>query len=204
MFELIFGIIWTAITALITFGFYGTAGDVTVNGNLVSHEEFSAMLWPKLFLGIFWVVGIFILFRGIRKIIRDTSTNIKGEECFGKVCNIYNSGTYVNNRPELKADILVYIPSIQETKILSEVIGFNMYKYRIGSCLKLKYYNDDINLEGIVDEFELPSDAKYQFEKSQLCDLNTKNTIVVDGIEYVRKDSIIWQYIHKKEEVKLC
>ena len=139
MFELIFGIIWTIITAFITFAFYGTTGDVTVNGSLVSHEEFSAMLWPKLFFGIFWLVGFFMLFRGLRKIIRDTSTNIKGEECFGKVCDIYNSGSYVNGRPELKADILVYIDSIQETKIVSEIIGFNMYKYRIGSYVKLKY-----------------------------------------------------------------
>ena len=54
MFELIFGIIWTIITAFITFAFYGTTGDVTVNGSLVSHEEFSAMLWPKLFFGMFW------------------------------------------------------------------------------------------------------------------------------------------------------
>ena len=191
MFELIFGIMWTTITALITFGFYGTTGDVTVNGNLVSHDEFSAMLLPKIFFGIFWVVGIFMLFKGIRKILRDTSTNLKGEECFGKVCNIYNSGAYVNGRPELKADILVYIPSIQETKIVSEIIGFDMYKYRIGSYVKLKYYNGDINFKGIVDVYELPSDAKYQFEKTQpFFDLNEKNTIVVDGIEYVRKDSI--------------
>ena len=191
MFELIFGIMWTAITALITFFFYGTTGDISVNGNWGSHEEFSSMLWPKIFFGIFWAVGIFMLVKGIRKIIRDTSTNLKGEECFGKVCNIYNSGSYVNGKPELKADILVYINSIQETKMLSEVIGFDMYKYRIGSYVKLKYYNDDINLEGIIDVSELPSDAKYQFEKSQtFSDSNSKDTIIVDGIEYVRKDSI--------------
>ncbi len=190
MFELIFGIIWIAITALLTFGFYGTTGDVSVNGNLVSHEEFSAMLFPKIFFGIFWAVGIFMLFKGIIKIIRDTSTSVKGEECFGKICNIYNSGAYINGRPELKADILVYISSTQETQIVSETIGFNMYKYRTGSYVKLKYYNGDINVEGIIDEFELPADAKYKFEKSQLFDSNAKDTIIVDGIEYVRKDSI--------------
>ena len=48
------------------------------------------MLWPKIFFGIFWAIGLFLLFKGIRKIIRDTSINIKGEECFGKVCNIYD------------------------------------------------------------------------------------------------------------------
>lgn len=191
MFELIFGIVWTAITAFITFGLYGFPGDVSTNTNIVSQEEFSSALLPKFFLGMFWAVGIFILFRGIIKIIKDISTNIKGEECFGKVYNIYNSGTYVNGRPELKADILVYIQSLQDTMIVSEIIGFNIGKYRIGSYVKLKYYNGDINFERIIDEYELPLDAKYQFEKSQLFDSNENDTIIVNGIEYVKKDSIL-------------
>ena len=190
MFELIFGIFWTIITAFVTFVFYGTGSEVTVNGVLVSHEEFVTMLWPKLFLLLFWVVGLFILAVGLKKIIRNTATHINGEECFGKICNIYNSGTYVNGNPELKADILVYIPSTQETKIISEVVGFNREQYMIGSYVLLKYYNGDINVIGNADELIIPSDSKCELEKAQPLAMNKRDTIIVNGVEYVRKDSI--------------
>lgn len=190
MFELIFGIFWTALTAILTFGFYGTGSEVTVNGVLVSHEEFSAMLAPKLFFLLFWAIGLTMLAIGLKKIIRNTATNINGEDCFGKVCNIYNSGTYVNGNPEFKADIVVYISSIQETKIISEVVGFNRNQYPIGSYVLLKYYNGDINVIGKADELIIPSYSKYELEKAQPTEMNIEDTIIVDGVEYVRKDSI--------------
>lgn len=191
MFELFFGMFWTAITAFITWGFYGTTGDVSVNGTLVSHEEFSAMLMPKIFIGIFWVIGIFMLFKGIIKIIKDTSTNMNGEECFGRICDIYPSGARVNGRPEFKADFLVYIPSTQETTVISEKIGFNRYKYSKGYYVRLKYYNGDINIEEIIDdEYRIPSDAKHELDKSDFFEADSKETIIVDGIEYIRKDLV--------------
>ena len=190
MFELFFGLMWTAITAIVTFGFYGTTGDVYVNGVPVSHEEFSVMLWPKLFLGLFWVIGLFMIGKGLIQIIKNTLTKTKGEECYGRITNVYNSGAYVNDRPELKADFLVYMPSTQSTQMLSEKIGFNRYKYPIGSYVRLKHYNGDINIEGIIDEYELPSDARHQFEEVPIADSIGEDTIVIDGVEYVRKDSI--------------
>lgn len=197
MFEVVFGIIWTIFTAFFTWGFYGTNGNVTVNGHLVSHEEFSDMLWPKIFISIFWIAGLFILLRGLKKVIRNVSTDAKGEVCFGKICDVYNSGTYVNGRPELKADVLVYIPSIQETKIISEIIGFDRYKYRNGPYVRLKYYNGDINFEEVIDSTDLPLDAQNELVKSQSYNTNLKDTIVVDGIEYVRKDSIEFSGIRR-------
>ena len=190
MFELIFGTFWTLFMVFSTYAFYGTNGDVYVNGTPVSHEEFSAMLGPKLLFGLFWAVGLFMMGKGLIKVIKNILTNQRGEECFGRVDSIYNSGAYVKNRPELKADFLVYIPSTQETKVVSEIIGFNRYNYEIGSYVKLKYYEGDINIEGVIEEFELPSDAKYQFDESPLFDSLDQNTIVINGVEYVRKDSI--------------
>ncbi len=70
MVEIIFGVLWLLITATCTWGFYGTAGDVEVNGILVSHEEFVTMLWPKLFIGIFWVIGIAFIVTGIVNLSR--------------------------------------------------------------------------------------------------------------------------------------
>lgn len=82
------------------------------------------------------------------------------------------------------------LPSTQETKTMSEVIGFDRYKYRNESYVQLKYYNGDINVEGIIDSEALPLDVKNEFIKIQPYNENLKTTIVIDGIEYVRKDSI--------------
>lgn len=193
MSELIFGVIWTIFIAFFTLGAYGTNGNVTVNGNLVSHDEFSSMLFPKIIIGLFWVIGFWLIFQGLKKIIKDSTTNKNGEICFGKICNIYHSGTYVNGYPELKADILVFIPSTQETKTISEIIGFDINKYQIDSYVRLKYYNGDVNIEDVVDSSILPLNAQDILVSSR----NTENynmalndTIVIDGVEYVRKDSI--------------
>lgn len=70
MIEIIFGVLWTMITAVCTFGFYGTNSDVFVNGIQVSHEEFVEMLWPKVFIGIFWTIGITFIIIGIVNIIK--------------------------------------------------------------------------------------------------------------------------------------
>lgn len=74
MVEIIFGTLWTIITALCTWGFYGSNGDVEVNGVIVSHEEFITLLWPKLFIGIFWAIGIVFIIIGIMNMIRYFST----------------------------------------------------------------------------------------------------------------------------------
>ena len=91
MVELILGIIWTSIVGVVVkFGFYGTQ-HVTINNKIYSHEEVSAMLGPKIFFGIFFAIGFFLIFKGIITIVRENYRNINGEDCFGKVCNVYNS-----------------------------------------------------------------------------------------------------------------
>ena len=191
MFELFFGIIWNALMVFFTWGFYhSNMGTITVNGEIVSQEEFSGMLMPKLFIGLFWAIGLFIMFRGIKKIIRDSSTSIKGEICFGRICDIYNSGATVNGRPELKADVIVYVPSAQKTRMISEIIGFDRNKYRYGDYVQLKYYNGDINFEGNIEESILPFYIQEELSKSlPESNFNSKDTIKIDGVEYVRKDS---------------
>lgn len=190
MFDIFFCLLWLMITAFCTWVFYGMGGDITVNGTPVSQEEFSGMLMPKIVIGIFWLIGLFLLFKGIKKCIKNASTNVNGELCYGKICSVYESGAYVNERPELKADFLVYIPSTLETKTISEIIGFDYYKYTEGTYVELKYYNGDINIEAVIDSSILPLDAKNALVDSSISSKNPARTIIVDGVEYVRKDSI--------------
>jgi hypothetical protein len=94
--ELIFGAIWTSFTALCTWMFYGfDGGTIYVNGEAVSHEEFATMLAPKLFMGIFWIVGITFIVVGvvksIKKILKLSYENNKLEEDYSN---------YNNNEPD--------------------------------------------------------------------------------------------------------
>lgn len=87
---IIFGTLWLLITAVCTWGFYGTNGDVFVNGVQMSHEEFVIMLWPKIFIGIFWVIGIVFIIVGIVTIIRYYSSVLDRKENYEKNRKIEN------------------------------------------------------------------------------------------------------------------
>lgn len=195
MFEIIFGVFWTTITAVCTFGFYsGVSGTITVNGQIVSQEEFNAMLFPKIFMGLFWVIGIFMIITGFKKIIRNYKTNAYGEDCFGRILNIFKSGTYVNNIPELKATIAVYIESLGIIEQIDEVIGLaTKVDYHIGDYIEGKYYNGDVNVVSPIPENAIPGHIQYKL-KELIPNVEDSNTIVIDGVTYVRKDSIDQNY----------
>ena len=191
MFEILFGLIWTSITAILTFVFYsGTSGEIYVNDELVSQAEFNEMLWPKLFFGIFWAIGLFMIYWGLKRIIKDKKTNAFGEICYGKITDIFESGTYINEVPELKAQIVLYIPSINDIKIVSEVIGLygSVYNYEIGKCVEVKYYNGDINFEKVLDIQDLPYEAQEILNefKTEM----PKEKVMYNGVEYIRKDLV--------------
>ena len=188
MFEIFFGLIWTMITAFVTFGFYaGTAATIRVNGELVSQAEFNGMLFPKIFLGIFWVIGITMIVIGIKKIIKNSNTEKFGEVCYGRIISISKTGAYVNGVPQLKALITVYIESNGEVTEVEEVIGLaTNRKYNVGDYVEGKYYNGDINISSYVPETMIPSYIQSRFKDL----VKTEDTITIDGVEYVRKDSI--------------
>lgn len=190
MFEIIFGIIWLLITGMVTLGFYsGTASTITVNGQLVSQEEFNAMLGPKLFMGIFWAVGIIMIIIGLRKIIKNAQTDKFGEICYGRIIDIRRSGAYVNNVPELKAIVTVYIESLGTTEDVEEVIGLaTKRKYQVGDYIEGKYYNGDINIDSYVPENVIPLHIQEKLKDLRIS--ANEDEIMVDGVKYVRKDSI--------------
>lgn len=190
MFYIYFGSLWTLITAFVTYGFYGNlGGTIRVNGAVVSQAEFSAMLGPKIFIGIFWFIGISVLIKGIITVKKDSDTENKGELAYGRITRVYKSGTYINNRPEYKIDAKVFIPSTFETTMLSEVIGFNRSLYPVGTYVEVKYYNNDINIVRMIDLEEMPSHIADRLYK-ETASIDDQNTIIIDGVEYVRKDSL--------------
>lgn len=94
----------------------------------------------------FLLIGITILGIGIYKIIKDLIVSINGEECYGRILSINETGTIIDGDPVLMAEILVYIPSLNETKIIMEDIGTDSTLYSIDDAVKVKYYKDDITI----------------------------------------------------------
>lgn len=162
-FILVFGIIWTAITAFITIMMLVTSGMIqgVLSTNPDVPNEINFMIVPMLlFMSIFWIIGIAFLVIGIKKYKTDKNTEEYGEECFAKIRSVYFSGTVVNNRREYKADFLVYIPSERRVKKISETIGFDPMDYPENGYVKVKYYQDDINIKETLSVDFVPKNIK--------------------------------------------
>ena len=114
-------------------------------------------LWPgAIFAALFSIIGWVFLGIGMRKFKRNRATEKHGILTYGIILSIRNSGCYVNDQPELKADVLIEKEGI--CAVLSETIGLDPYKYREGQFLRCKYFNDDINILGAIDSQNIPRD----------------------------------------------
>lgn len=187
MFKLFFGAIWLSFISVFTRIMYSDTGTVTVNGEIVSHEEFHAMLWPKIFIGIFWLVGILFFVSGLLEILKNYKTDKYGEPCYGRILNIYNSGTYINDVPELKANICVYLESTGTLEFVDEILGVaTKVPYSKGDYIEGKFYKGDINITSEISQSNIPSHIVSELSGLLKNDY-TEDTIIIDGVEYVKK-----------------
>lgn len=177
MFELGFGIFWSLMTLIMTIAFARSAEEM----------QFSLII----FLGLFWLVGISLLVKGLKKIITDNKTEKLGEECYGQIKNIYPNGCYVNNAPEFNADFLIYIQSKNSMERITEKIGFDPNKYQVNSFIKGKYYNGDINIKEVVDYNLIPLNIRPNFDHLISAETNVSGAdiITVNGVRYKRIDN---------------
>lgn len=176
MINLIIGTIWTIFALLI--------------GYITFTKETSVPVEIIVFLA-FLVFGIFLLIKGIKKLIQNQKTEKLGEECYAMVDSIYPTGTRVNNAPEYKANFLVYIPSQNKVEKISEVIGFNPLKYPIQSFVKGKFYENDINIKETVEYNNLPLNIRQKFDYYRRDNsIDTDNNILsediitINGVKY--------------------
>ena len=198
MFELVFGAIWTGISVLVAIIMYSGTGEITVNGVPVSHDEFAQMLWPKLFIGLFIVIGVVFLIAGIRKLLKDATTTVKGEESYGIITRVACSNTYVNGQPIMDGFISVVVDgTIQEFK---ESLGLNYKKGGLGDCVRVKYYNGDVNIIETVLFEDIPYHMQDMLRSchensgisSQAQHIDTHEPVgdyvVINGVQYKKQD----------------
>ena len=197
MFELMFGGIWTTITAILTFVFYGgfgSGGTITVNGEVVSQAQFNAMLWPKLFFGIFWIIGLAFLIKGLKKLFANMATNFVGKETYGYVVDIINSNGYVNGNPVYNVKIAILQKNRQFEEYI-ETSGLDYDKYPIGTYVKVKHHKNDINILGDAREYDVPLELKNYVEERYIIERQRENeakgedVIYIDGVRYVKAAS---------------
>ena len=97
----------------------------------------------------FWVTGVYFFYKGAMK---NENTETFGEICYGRVVKNVSD----NNFTEHDSYMYVYIPSLFKLRLLRECIGKDYIKYPPGIYVKLKYYNNDINIEEIVTKEQVP------------------------------------------------
>lgn len=173
MFLLIFGIVWTLFSSLFLII------------PILAGEGFDLfIIIPLLFIAI----GIVMIVISSKKIIRDKKTDKYGEIGYGIIQSVYNSGTYINGEPELKADVLVYLESQNRVETISEIIGMGRPKYQINAVVKLKYYNGDINFIEEVTNYDYLSENIRIFIDNNKTNVDNNDIIEINGAKYKRID----------------
>ena len=148
MFELLFGLIWTSFVTPIFIMC------LVIPGAERGGADMDLSLF--MFFVIFEIAGLWMLFSGLKKIIRNKKTNKYGKKCYGIVVDIVESGTYVNDKPEYLAVIDLLNPETHQIEMIEEVIGFNDELYEINSYVLCKYYDGDINIVKSIPDNEVP------------------------------------------------
>jgi hypothetical protein len=148
MVELVIGFVFILVGAFVTFICMGI-GEV----------------FPTLIGIVFVVAGLFVFIKGVKKKIKDNKTEKFGEECFGIVKETKNNGTEVNGVSYQDAYIYTFIPSLNTVKLMKENIGGKYQDYVPGKYVKLKYYEDDINIIGFVSKEVIPQNQLAEFDK---------------------------------------
>jgi len=185
MFDLIFGLFWESITLIFT---------LIIVLDLKSSND-PANILILLSIIVFNGFGIYLLVKGLKKILDNKNTNKLGEECYGYIIEIAPNGNYINGYPQLNAKTVVYIKSEGNVKEIAEYSGTETSKYNIGEYVKVKYYNGDINFIERADENSIPNYIKDKI----YCKIDThpqpivyyesEDIVQVDGVRYKRIDS---------------
>lgn len=191
MFELIFGIVWIIISSSVFIPFLIVEESMPKEVNVFSTMNPMLIIMAILFYGI----GIFLVVKGAKKLIKDKKTEKNGEECYGIVESTNTTGAYVNGRPEYEALVQIYISSQNKTERITEKIGFDYNKYPIGSYVKVKYYNGDINIKEKVDSNYIGEPARSYLkpvstiENSEIAVKTVSaDEVEINGVKYKKVD----------------
>ncbi|MBQ4282467.1 MAG: hypothetical protein IJB96_00880 [Lachnospira sp.] len=148
MFELVFGLILTVFSATMLVIVWITSGGGAIP--------------VILFILLFVAIGLFVMWRGLKKVIANRATDKNGLPAFGLVIDVRPSGTRINDRDVLNAEVVI----VEDTGVTGryiESIGTSYNNYRVGDYVLVKYYNDDINIIAKADASNVPQEVVERF-----------------------------------------
>lgn len=163
----------------------------------------------KLFmiLAIQFVIGGFFTIKGSRPIMKNYKTAKKGKIAYGIVIDTGIKKRESDGFRYKFAEILTVIDG--ETAICSEVIGIvvnyrhlwevkrigiSLRRIKVGDYIKLKYYEDDVNIISRVPKTEIPNNiymkienelSKRQSEKEEIEKRENKYKTYINGKPYI-------------------
>lgn len=181
MFKFKFGLIWTLfVTPIFVLC-------LVVPGEQRGGVDMDPFLF--IFFVLFELIGLFLLFSGLKTVIKDRKTKKYGVPCYGIVRSIQTTGSYSNGNPEYKAFLQIVNPENFQIEEKEEIIGFNYNKFPVNSYINCKYYEGDINLESIIPENEIPGDIKNSLVPTEQPQAGPSLEVSTDG-EYVTIDGV--------------
>lgn len=183
MFRFLFGLVWTLIMTPI----------VIICIFIPAEQRNGVEMNPLILslLALFEIIGLYLMYVGLKEIIKNLKTKKLGTQCYGIIRNIQQTGATLNDRPELKATVEIINPETHQLETIEETIGFDENKYPINSYVLCKYYNKDINLEKVVAENEVPIDITYRLspvnQPTSVTDIvfsDDREYVTIDGVKY--------------------
>lgn len=193
MFNLLFGIVWTLFSTMFFVIFFASSfSNTSYNGEPGINMDMS-LIFPLLMMIVFIIIGIVLIVKGAKKVIKDSKTKKYGIPCYGIIQNLQRTGAYVNEQPEYKAILDVINPNTNMVEKIEEIVGFNYNKFPIGSFVICKYYEGDINFEHKIEPSDVPSSYKeilkpvtYKSEISynDIVFSEDREYVTIDGVKY--------------------
>ena len=160
MFNLVFGLFWTIVSAICL------ASSISV---AVSDYNDKEIIWAILLSGGFVVIGVIFVFFGIKKIVRDKRTDKYGEICYARITDVKYNGNSTNGAKYYDAYARVYVESRDEFVEAHDDIGKDPMKYPVDSYVAVRFLDGDVNFEYVVPSFDgLPMHIRDKFDNGQI------------------------------------
>lgn len=154
-----------------------------------------------LMIGIPLIIGLYLFLGGLYEIYIKKQLELYGEKVYIKVGESVLSGLILIGLIITDITHYIYSPKKEDVTILNKKVGFLklVSKYGNGKYFEALYDNN-INALYIIKplkEEELPDQVKFVFayyksaeekEKEEIEEKIKKNTIIVNGVEYVKSD----------------
>ena len=191
MILILIGLSWTGTTALATFTILGS---IIFSQGSNTAEQVIGNIACIIFLIPFWIIGISLIVAGIKGIkhmkeyVNDYTNN---PILYGKIYNMELSDNHYECT--CKLDIAIY-NSVQRTvtNTTEYLQERDKNSYRTGVYVQVRKIGERYFIEKRLLEDEVPADALIELKGIEIKDANgnkiSKDTIIVNGVEYVRKN----------------